>query len=81
MKTYGGVEKKLHAFLNQVNCQVYIRENSPGTHWIGRWVGFNVGLVALVKRKIPVRYQAPRSPARSLVVMTDSSDAADKQRT
>jgi hypothetical protein len=29
------------------------RERSPGTHWIGGWVGPRAGLDAVVKRKIP----------------------------
>jgi hypothetical protein len=49
MKTYWGVEVKLHAFLTSVldggelsasrPCRFTPRERALGTHWIGGWVG------------------------------------------
>jgi len=30
------------------------REGTPGSHWIGGWVGFRVGLDVAVRRKNPV---------------------------
>jgi hypothetical protein len=63
MKTYWGVEVQLHAFSTLV---MYVgewsasgpggfspREITPGTHWIGGWVGLRAGLDAVVKRKFP----------------------------
>jgi hypothetical protein len=35
---------------------------SPGTHWIGGWVGPRAGLDAVVKRKIPTPYRDSNSP-------------------
>jgi hypothetical protein len=34
-------------------CRFTPRERSPGTHWIGGWMGPRSGLDAVVKRKIP----------------------------
>jgi hypothetical protein len=31
-----------------------LRDKSPGTHWIGGWVGPRAGRDALVKRLIPI---------------------------
>jgi hypothetical protein len=46
------------------------RERTPGTHWIGGWVGPRTGLDAVVKRKIPSPHRewnptTPIVPARS----------------
>jgi hypothetical protein len=40
------------------------RERTPGTHWIGGWVGPRAVLDAVVKRKIPSprRESNPRTP-------------------
>jgi hypothetical protein len=40
------------------------REGTPGTHWIGGWVGPRAVLDAVVKRKIrsPRRESNPRTP-------------------
>jgi hypothetical protein len=40
------------------------RERTPGTHWIGGWVGPGTVLDAVVKRKIPNlrRESTPRTP-------------------
>jgi hypothetical protein len=63
MKTYWGVEVKLHAFLTSaldggewsasLPDRFTPRERTPGTNWIGGWVGPRAILDALVKRKIP----------------------------
>jgi hypothetical protein len=43
---------------------LYPRERTPGTHWIGGWVGPRAVLNAVVKRKIPSprRESNPRTP-------------------
>jgi hypothetical protein len=43
---------------------LYTQGNSPGTHWIGGWVGPRAVLDAVVKRKIPSprRESKPRTP-------------------
>jgi hypothetical protein len=40
------------------------RERSPGTHWIGGWVGPSAFLDAMVRRKTssPCRESSPRTP-------------------
>jgi hypothetical protein len=50
-----------------VSCTLrplYAQENSPGTHWMGGWVGPRAVLDAMVKRKIPspLRESNPRTP-------------------
>jgi hypothetical protein len=47
------------------------RERTPGTHWIGGWVGPSAVLDAVVKRKIPSprRESNPRTP----IVQTSSN--------
>jgi len=35
------------------------KERTPGTHWIGGWVGPKTGLDTVVKRKIPSPFLAP----------------------
>jgi hypothetical protein len=74
MKTYWGVEVKLHTFLTSAldgvqwlaSCagSFIPRERVPDTHWIGGWVGPRVVLDAVVKRKIPNprRELNPRTP-------------------
>jgi hypothetical protein len=71
MKSYWGVKVYLHAFLMlaldadelSASCpgRFTPREEAPGSHWIGGWVGPRAGLDAVVKRKIP-------SPCRELDV-------------
>jgi hypothetical protein len=41
------------------------RERTPGTHWIGGWLGTRAGLDAMVKRKIPSPYQDSNSRSSS----------------
>jgi hypothetical protein len=63
MKTYWGVELQLHAFLTSSLDGVewsasrpgrfFPRERTPGTHWIGGYVGPRAGLDTVVTRKIP----------------------------
>jgi hypothetical protein len=56
-----------------VSCQrhapaaLYHRERTPGTHWIGSWVGPSAGLDAEARRKILClcRGSNPDRPARS----------------
>jgi hypothetical protein len=76
---YWGVEVYIHAFLTSAldggewsasrPGSFTPRERAPGTHWIGGWVGPEVGLDTVVKRKFPVpaRTRAPDIPARSTV--------------
>jgi hypothetical protein len=56
MKAYGGVDFKVHVFLTSalvgersasLSCRF-----TPGTHWIGGWVGPRAGLDDVEKRKI-----------------------------
>jgi hypothetical protein len=68
------VEVKLHAFLTSVldggewsasrPSRFTPKEITPGTHWIGGWVGSRAVLDAVVKRKIPIprRESNPRTP-------------------
>jgi hypothetical protein len=47
-----------------VSGQLYPQRKSPGTHWIGGWVGSRAILDAVMKRKIPSprRESNPRTP-------------------
>jgi hypothetical protein len=52
---------------------LYPQERTPGTSWIGGWVGPGAGLYAVVKRKIPSpcrdsKPPPPHSPVRSSVL-------------
>jgi hypothetical protein len=81
MKTYGGVEVQLHAFLTSAldaDQQSVSRyggltpwETASGTNWIGRWVGPRAGLDAEVKWRnpCPCRESNPARPAPSLVTI------------
>jgi hypothetical protein len=61
MKTYGGVEVYMHAFLNSALDGAELSASNPGrftsgerdfsTHWVGGWVGRRAGLDAVAKRK------------------------------
>jgi hypothetical protein len=74
MKAHWGVEVQLHAFLTSAldggewsasrPGLFTSRERTPGTRWIGGWVGPRAGLDAVVKRKIPSlrRKSNPRTP-------------------
>jgi hypothetical protein len=74
MKTYWGVEVKLHDSLTSTleggewsvsrPSRFTPRERAPGTHWIGGWVGPGAVLDAVVKRKIPSprRESNPKTP-------------------
>jgi hypothetical protein len=80
MKTYGGMEILLHAFLTLVpdwfgrsvslpHLLLYFRGKSPGTHWVGGWGGGGSAGLVIVKKKIscPCRNgsQIPWSSSRS----------------
>jgi hypothetical protein len=62
MKTYGGVNVEIHVFLTSAltggewsasrTGRFTPRENAPGTHSIGGWVGPRTGLDDVEKRKI-----------------------------
>jgi hypothetical protein len=45
-------------------------ERAPGTLWIGGWVGFRIGVDAVVKTKIlnPCRESNPRTPIIKVVI-------------
>jgi hypothetical protein len=47
------------------------KERTPGTYWIGGWVGLTTGQDAVAKRKYPCIYREsnPGRPARSLVTI------------
>jgi hypothetical protein len=74
MKTYGGVEVQLHAYLTpgidggewsaSGPGRFTLKEGAPGTHWIGGWMGPRTVLDAVMKRKIPSprRESNPRTP-------------------
>jgi hypothetical protein len=74
MKTYWGVEVKLHAFLNSALDggewsasrlgHFTPGERTPGTRWIGVWLGPRAVLDTVAKRKIPSprRESDPRTP-------------------
>jgi hypothetical protein len=59
MKTYGGVELYLQAFLTfaldggewsaSLPGRFTPREGAPDTHWIGGWMGPRAGLDAVMK--------------------------------
>jgi hypothetical protein len=57
-----GVSGQRHA-----PAALYPGERTPGTHWIGGWVGTRAGLDAGARRKIlcPCRGSNPDRPARS----------------
>jgi hypothetical protein len=68
IKTYGGVEVQLHAFLiSALDGDDWSAPRSgrftPGFHWIGDWVGRRVSLDAVAKRKksLPLSGIDPRS--------------------
>jgi hypothetical protein len=79
MKTYKRVEVQLHAFLISAldggkwsatrSDRFTAGERTPGTHWIGGWVGPRAGLEAVEKRKnlSPCRESNPGRPANNLV--------------
>jgi hypothetical protein len=62
MKTYGGVDVQIHVFLTSAlvegewsasrTCRTTPEETSPGTHWIGGWVGPRTGLDDAERKKI-----------------------------
>jgi hypothetical protein len=75
MKAYCGVEVLPHAFFDfstslEVSGQRHAPaalppgKETPGTHWIGGWVGHRAVLDAMVKRKIPSsrRESNPKTP-------------------
>jgi hypothetical protein len=56
MKTYGGVDIKIHLFLASALAGGEWSASrpgrfTPGTHWIGSWVGPRAGLADVEKRK------------------------------
>jgi hypothetical protein len=60
MKTYGGVEVHLHAFLTSTleGDEWWTWQPghfTPGTHWIGGWEGSRVGLDVVTKKKVPAQ--------------------------
>jgi hypothetical protein len=60
------------------------RERTPGTHWIGGWVGPRAVLDAVVKRKIPNprRESNPRTPTvKSTCRKRQESDMGEEQST
>jgi hypothetical protein len=71
MKTYGGVEVQLRAFLTSVLDGSEWSASAPGkgarsTHWIEGWVGPGAGLDAMAKREnpFPFRVSKPVRPVR-----------------
>jgi hypothetical protein len=67
------VELRLHAFLTSAldggewsasrpTCRFTPRERAPGTHWIGGWVGYRVGLDTVLMRKFPSPCRDSNSP-------------------
>jgi hypothetical protein len=71
MKTYwgsGGIAPRILDFGTRVVSftprPLYPKENAPGTHWIGGWVGPRAILDTVVKRNIPSprRESNPRTP-------------------
>jgi hypothetical protein len=76
MKTYGGVEVQLHAFLTSdldggEGSASHPARFTLGTHWIGGWAGTRASLDAVTKRKIPdpCRESNPDRPDSSLVAI------------
>jgi hypothetical protein len=61
MKAYEGIDVQIHIFLTSPllggewsashPCCFTLWGKSPGTHWIGSWVGPRAGLDGKVKRK------------------------------
>jgi hypothetical protein len=41
---------------------LYPQGKTPGTHWIGSWVGSTAGMDAVVRRKIPSPYRDSNPP-------------------
>jgi hypothetical protein len=74
MKTYWGVDVRIHIFLTSALVggewsSSRLREIAPGTYWIGGYVGPRAGLDPVAKRKfltVPVLELRPLGrPARS----------------
>lgn len=67
-----GVEIYLHSFL--ISCLEHStpRGRTPGTNWIGGWVGTRAGLNILENGSlVPAGIQTSRQPARSVVCTLD----------
>jgi hypothetical protein len=82
--TWGGEEEKLLLILKLGTKWMWVvsitprprftpGERTPGTHWIGGWVGPRAGLDAGVRRKIlcPCRGLNPDRPARSQTLLPE----------
>jgi hypothetical protein len=77
MKTYLGVEVKLHAFLTSALDAgersasrpglFTLRVKAPGTHWIGDWVDYRIVTDAMGFHNCPWRESNTGRQARSLV--------------
>jgi len=75
MKTYGGVEVQLRAFLTSavdggdwsVSCLSCF---TPSTHWIGGWVILRISLDSVAKRKIHCTYQELNPGCSVLTIVT-----------
>jgi hypothetical protein len=57
MKTYGEMKVQFHALTSALDGGEWsvsrLGRFTPGTHWIGGWVGPRAGLDAVAKRKFP----------------------------
>jgi hypothetical protein len=89
MKTYWGVEVHFYAFLilavdgdewsaSCTSCFT-LRERTPGTHWIGGWVGSRASLNEVEEEKnsqplLGIKPYKPHHPAHSLAtILTELS--------
>jgi hypothetical protein len=61
---------------------LYPRERTPGTHWIGGWLGLRAGLDAGARRKIlfSCRGSNPERPTRSRVSVGGDQKPVQRQR-
>jgi hypothetical protein len=57
MKTYGGIDVQIHLFLTSALVGGERSASppghfTPGTHWIGGWMGLRIGMDSVESRKI-----------------------------
>jgi len=79
VKTYGGAEEYLHAFLTSPldggeASASHPGHFTPGADWLGGWAGRRTSVEMVDRRKILCRESSPGRPVRSLVTMLTVSE-------
>jgi hypothetical protein len=81
MKTYGGMTSVLYGGEWSASCPDHFipKERSPGTNWIGGWVGPRADLGAVENRKdlASTRNRIPAVQPYPITVPTESSQLLD----